>query len=44
MGRPAQVARPLTEVERARVTETVPNYLKYVARYRATEAFAEQGH
>jgi len=44
MGRPAQVARPLTEVERARVAETVPNYLQYVARYRATEGFAEQGH
>ena len=44
MGRPAQVARPLTEQERARVAETVPNYLRYVANYRATEGFAEQGH
>ncbi|RMF85289.1 MAG: gamma carbonic anhydrase family protein [Nitrospirae bacterium] len=44
LGRPARAVRPLTEAERARVAETVPNYLRYVAQYRATEGFAEQPH
>jgi len=44
MGRPAKSVRPLTEAERARLAETVPNYLRYVANYRATSGFTEQRH
>jgi carbonic anhydrase/acetyltransferase-like protein (isoleucine patch superfamily) len=44
MGRPATSIRPLTDPERARIAQTVPNYLRYVANYRATQGFGEQIH
>ena len=44
MGRPARSIRPLTDDERRRIAQTVPNYLRYVANYRATEGFTEQAH
>jgi carbonic anhydrase/acetyltransferase-like protein (isoleucine patch superfamily) len=44
LGRPATAVRPLTDDERARIAETVPNYLRYVANYRATAGFTEQSH
>jgi len=44
MGRPAQSVRTLTEAERARIAQTIPNYLRYVANYRATAGFTEQPH
>jgi carbonic anhydrase/acetyltransferase-like protein (isoleucine patch superfamily) len=44
MGRPAKSVRPLTDDERARIARTVPNYLRYVANYRATAGFTEQSH
>jgi hypothetical protein len=44
MGRPAKSVRPLTDDERRRIARTVPNYLRYVANYRATAGFTEQSH